>query len=101
MRGGVRERTGRTVRRHQWLLLSGVEKGRGSEARVSRRLWRIAAVDSVSRRIGARAHGGRAVTAGVSRRRPRPFRPRQPSRLAAGGAAIAAEGGARRRGSGG
>ena len=75
-------------------------KGQGPKARLSRRFWRVAAVDPVPRRAGARAHGHRAVIAGFPGRRARPYGARQPSRLGAGGASAAAEGRARRRRSG-
>src|ERR1700752_3379994 len=81
--------------------MPGVEKGGGPEAWLSRRLWRVAAMDPVSRYISARADAHYALTARLSRGRARAHRTGQPPRLDARRPTPAAEGGARRRRSGG
>ena len=50
--GVVDDRTGDLHRRDQRLFLPGVAEGQRTEARLSRRLWRVAALDPVPRRAG-------------------------------------------------
>ena len=61
-------------------------QGQRPEARLPRRLRRLAALDAVPRRTGQDPHGDRAVAARLSRRRSRPHRAGFASGLAARGA---------------
>src|SRR5262249_55880557 len=94
--GDDRERARHLLGRAQRFFEPRLEKGRGAQAWLSRRLWRIATLDPVSRRIGARTHGHCAVIARLSRRRPWTHGARQPPRLDARRLPLTAKGGARR-----
>ena len=64
-----RDRTADRHRRDQRLSLPRLDQGQRSQARLSRRAGRIAALDPLPRPPGRDAHRDRAVAAGLSRRR--------------------------------